>query len=330
MALQPDEPWHPPWVGDYLAWLKDSRTLAGLRSTLAISKRDLLLFDSVLVLGLERQLEELHRFSPEQAASVEYLFEEEFFEVGPFTSWEMAGFGEMLKPLHAGFEPPEAELPSPLRDLAKMISSGQHPSVASIVTPLPSTALSLVSLLLSDAGCKASPVYDRAPTAEDWKALASSLSYPKSRLASSKSQLVEVVTDYLPEPSERVPLNDILDFSRDAKTMELKQRLLRSTARADLDKVSPEQFALNLEESLAAYKEHMKLIDAKQRGPVMKLLLSATGAIEELAHLRPRKAIEALLEFKTSRITGLEAELKAAGRETAFIYKAEKAFPPDR
>ena len=182
---------------------------------------------------------------------------------------------------------------------------------------------------LREAGCSASPIFDSPLSAWEWSEIERLRRQEEIHEVAPSCDLIEVVTDYIPLPREDVPLHEILEFSRDPETQELKQRLMRATARANLDEVAPESFALQIEEGLAAYTEHMRLLDAKQRGPVMKLVIVAAGSLEGIFKLSPRKTADALLEFKTSRVAGLEAELKAAGRETAFIYKAEKTFRPD-
>jgi hypothetical protein len=57
-------------------------------------------------------------------------------------------------------------------------------------------------------------------------------------------------------------------------------------------------------------------------------IILRTGAdiIESLIKLRPSKAANALYSFRKRKLDLLEAELKAPGREVAFIHKARHEF----
>ena len=314
------------WVKPYYQDASRRRTVTGCRDVLSVSKRDLLLFDSVIVTGFERQLATLLDQSPEVVADAEYLAEQLFFRPGPNALSEVVSFTlEMI-----GGD--SRRLPAPLEELFDSslgalldVEEGVTWTLQAMSQPAEWLA-SLVAASLNHMKCRAAPIFDNFPLPTNWWGL-SFFTQASLTAETAECDLIEVLTDYIPVPGEDVPLEAILDFSRDQQTRELKQRLLRATARASLDEVTPESFALQLEEALAAYKEQLALLGAKQRGPTTKLVIAATGAVEELLHLRPRKAVEALLEFRTSKLMGREAELKATGRETAFIYKAEKAFP---
>jgi hypothetical protein len=58
----------------------------------------------------------------------------------------------------------------------------------------------------------------------------------------------------------------------------------------------------------------------------LKQVIATTGAVEELVHLRPRRAVEALLRFRTTSITGWRQSWRRQGGETDFIYGDEKAL----
>jgi hypothetical protein len=318
------------WLEGFYNRSRASRSLTGIRPHISVSKQDVLLFDQVIVTGFERRLDMFPRLPSGFVAAAEYLAEEGFIYPGPMTVFETTVFNDRLERIARGagvklrqgaIDTLWSEVDEAVKSL---MSSHEYETIMDALGWWSPWLPSILARDLKRLGCLASPIYSSCHPPEPVHVPQALAEGPTTVTC----DLIEVVTDYIPTPAEDVPLHEILEFSRDPETRELKQHLLRATARANLNQVTPESFALQLEESLAAYKEHMKLLQAKSRGPVMKLVIAATGAVEELLHLRPRKAVEALLEFHTSRVTGLEAKLKAEGRETAFIYEAEKAFPP--
>jgi len=72
----------------------------------------------------------------------------------------------------------------------------------------------------------------------------------------------------------------------------------------------------------------MKAMDMKQKSGAVTLLLSAVGALEELARLRPSMAHQSLLQFRLLKASKIEAELLAPGRDFALLYDAERTFGP--
>lgn len=323
------------WLPEYYRGLRKSRSWVGLRDSLVVSKRDLLLFDSVIIAGLDRQLATLFDQESETVADAEYLASQLFYRPGPETLFEEAAFLVFLERLHDGrlsniSAGKVGELwEKTTEPLKPGTSQKEYQQAVARLRRVRKWLAPILASELREAGCGASPIFDSPLSAWEWSEMEGLRQQQQPHEVGPPCDLIEVVTDYIPLPGEDVPLHEILEFSRDPQTQELKQRLMRATARANLDEVTPESFALQLEEGLAAYKEHMSLLDAKRRGPVMKLVIAATGAVEGIFKLNPRKTADALLEFKTSRVSGLEAELKAAGRETAFIYRAEETFRAD-
>lgn len=159
----------------------------------------------------------------------------------------------------------------------------------------------VISWLLNVTGASTIPIQEHRPTSADWDRLRQSLWLPPSLVESrSDDTLLEVILAKMPIPGPDVPLHEVLDFSQDSETIRRRRRLLRTLERAQIEEVSPDTFNLNLEEALASYEDHMQLADMRSRTSTLRILVEASvGVVEELAHLRPRGALNAVFEYET-------------------------------
>ena len=291
----------------------------GVRRSLAVSKRDCLLFDRMQVMGLTRQIAELAEVDRRSAADAIFLAENEFLVEAPETARQV---GLMLGTRLPVSDRLGGELPL----VERMFNSGIHPS-ASDRPPLPFGAEHALSFALNALGDACIPVAERRPTRQEWAALGHMLFVPDS--LSPGGQLLEIVIDALPVPADDVPLEDVLAFGRDPESVGRRERLMLMLARAQLEAKSADAFALDLEEALHAYAEHMAVAEMRTKTGSMRIAIGASlGVIEELIRLRPRRALDAVFEYRELKANRLEAELYAEGNETAFIYEARRAFGP--
>jgi hypothetical protein len=325
------------------------QALIGVRRDLAVAKQDLLLFDHVVVLGLTRQLERAARTQPTLAADASYLHEQGVLREGPDVMAEFAlgvvestKRGDTVTVPYLGIGTSASGLLSPKIEEAFPYARGDlglsNPDMMQILRMVycasgssfrPSSEL-LASLIGTQPAQTAS-LYESREEATGAYATILSQAFPHSELPAAAAppdgqSLVEIVVDNLPIPGEDVPLDYILDFVRDSTTAAKLRRLQRVLEMASLDQVAPERFILELEGWFADYAEYVRIAEMRHRPAVLTLFLSFAGAIEELVHLRPRKSIDALLEFKKLKADDRDAELKAPGRETAFIYEARRNF----
>lgn len=135
-----------------------------------------------------------------------------------------------------------------------------------------------------------------------------------------------MVLNSLPIPGDDVPLQDVIDFGRDAGTVAKRKKLMRSLERAHLEDVSPDVFRLDLEEAVEEYRTHLSLHDLRSHGKTVTFLLALPGALEEVVHLRPKRAVKELFALRERRVARLERELLAPGHEFSMIYEAERQF----
>lgn len=299
----------------------------GVRSSLAASKRDVLMFDAMVVTNLEAQLDSAVRDRPELVADIEFLAEQDFLFVGTNSPAELAE--RLRRDIPNGDVPDEALTPDQ-RIAAWLFSAIWHPSMldeeATNAWTRPSAAI-VEALSLRLVGSKAVPVFEPGVSFADLRAVTPHLALPESFLTEPRMEsLVEVVLNELPIPAGDVPLADVLDFSRDESTVAKRKKLMRAVERAHIEGVSAASFQMELEEAVDEYRTHLRLHDMRSHGPTVTVLLAIPGAIEELIHGRPRKAIDQLFSLRERRVARLEKELLAPGHEYSFLYEAEKRF----
>jgi hypothetical protein len=143
----------------------------------------------------------------------------------------------------------------------------------------------------------------------------------------SPRQVLEVILPKLPIPSETTPWEEIMEFRMDpdsqSKFLAMRD-WMNEVARNKLSKIEIEQKAEYL---IDQFEQHMKLHKMKtQPGMFQTAIVSGTEIIEELVKLKWGKLAKKLFAFRKRKIELLEAELKATGRELAYVIKAQNRF----
>jgi hypothetical protein len=317
-----------------------SRTRVGVRRSGVISKRDLLLFDRIWIMGLDTELERLRDIDAQHAADLAYLAEEGRVLEAPDTASGLAdairhGLADELQPLLEELDLTEIEWPSgdgTRRDLLLeaeiLASSGRHPSSRFLDASLPRGGELLVAFLTRLLGDDATAVLDRSLSREEWRFLSSGIVIPKSlRGMDAHARVIEIVTGSLPLPSDDTPLEAVLDFVDDPE-VRAKAEALRLWMRRTADiGVTAKEIELELETLLHDFRRHMELHRLRSRNGALRAAIAVPlGFAEELMHLRPRRAADALFAVRDRRAARLEAELTAPGHEVAYIETATQHF----
>ncbi len=145
--------------------------------------------------------------------------------------------------------------------------------------------------------------------------------------ASRKNDVVEIVINKLPLPSATTPWEAILDYRNDNETRKSLRALrnwMRNIASKDLPAREIED---ELESLMDEFDNHMKLHKLKADTEVLQTLVKAPlGLIENLLRVKPTQIIEPLFAFRKRRISLMEAEINAPGKEIAYIVKANETF----
>lgn len=172
------------------------------------------------------------------------------------------------------------------------------------------------------------PILDHSLHSTEWQRLQRQLYFPRFLFSSDPSTaILELVLSNLPSPGDDVPLDAILDFAGDDETQRKLSRLDIWMRRAAQSGKELQEISLDMEESLHDLANHMRLADMRARTSGMRIVLSLPlEIVEELLHLRPRKALDVVFQYKDRKANRLEAELKAPGGALAYIYEAERRF----
>jgi len=143
----------------------------------------------------------------------------------------------------------------------------------------------------------------------------------------NKSDLVQIILNYLPTIDDSVSWEQVLDYRNDVNSQSKFLALrnwMNEIARAELTPVEIEQ---KLEYLIDQYQQHMKLHRMKTNaGTLETVIVASTEFLENLIKFNWGKAAKGLFAFKHRRIALLEGELTAPGNEIAYIVKAREQF----
>jgi hypothetical protein len=145
--------------------------------------------------------------------------------------------------------------------------------------------------------------------------------------ARASDNVVRIILHQLPQPDESTPWEVIHDFRSDS---EARGKFLR--LKKWMNEVSREDIPLRekedrLEWLLHEYEEHLRLHDIKfKRSAFESLVIMGTGILEHTVKLRWSEAAKTLFSLRQQKGILLEAELKAPGRELAYIAHARSRF----
>jgi hypothetical protein len=297
--------------------------LWGVRRKLTISKRDFLLFDHVAVMGLREQFETA---DAETQASASYLSDIGRLSGAPS---DMQGVVKAVREVgrklldDSALAEVVADHPELRAALEKMERFGEDRAVAN--RHLVAGDERILATLLSISQARVFPLASSFADLRQFTAEQRENVRPWADITRGQVML-QVTLPKIPWPGDDVPLEDVLAFGSDSKTLELRDRLMRTLTKADLEGEQPELVAIRLEDAVSDYSAHMRAAKLGDHGSTMMVILSLTGAVEELIRLRPRRAIESLVSYRKVQADRITTDLSAPGRETAFIYEANQRF----
>lgn len=142
------------------------------------------------------------------------------------------------------------------------------------------------------------------------------------------NDVIDLVIDQLPEPDyECVSWEKIIDFRSDPETIRLRKYLrkwISDTARSNL---KGNEIVEQIEYYCAKYEEHIDVYKMGIRHGIIKALLMVSAEmLEGLVTLKPTKTVNALFSHKKRKVKLLEEEIKAPGRDLAYILKCKDEF----
>jgi hypothetical protein len=321
----------------------------GVRASTAVTrsvadlKRDLLFFDQIIVLGLDEMLEGDRRFpqlDEATRADCEYLVEQGVLRAGPAFRRDLAmGVWQRMR---GAFGDEEAEEPPddwgeslsnlrPAQRAALLGSTAQHPAGRIPFTlPMPTGSEFVIAyaerLFAPEIGVV--PILPQQMSAADWRAIEGTFIGPARDDSGHSGGVAQVALSHVPMPGDDVPLADILAFTREDETRRQVSSLRLWIARTAFETRSSDDVSLELASMLHDFTQHMNLADMRAKDSMLQLLVGIPLEIaQELLHLRPKAAVDALFSVKARKADRLEAELSAPGHEVAFLRSAARRFP---
>jgi len=135
-----------------------------------------------------------------------------------------------------------------------------------------------------------------------------------------------VVVQKFPYPDDSTSLERLLEFRDD---LDVKRMLvsLRRWASNVLATRSEAEIAQELDYLLSEYEHHMKVQELKVKKGVWETVLTAAAeTVEHAPRLRFGRLAKSLFSISSRKIDLLEAELKAPGREIAYLSRVYNTF----
>ncbi len=139
--------------------------------------------------------------------------------------------------------------------------------------------------------------------------------------------IVTVASEILPTPDDSCAWQDILDFKQEMKDKLWRfRRFLHSLA---IKKQTEAEIRDDIEWSLNEYTKAMKLHNLKAGHSLVKVyVIPAIEVVEDIAKFNWSRIAKGAFSVTKRKIELMEAEMKAPGRECAYVFDARKRFEP--
>lgn len=146
-------------------------------------------------------------------------------------------------------------------------------------------------------------------------------------MKSEKGDVVRVLLRDFPQPSDSTSLEHILQFKQDPESKD-KMFAFHHWAKTMMSQnAAPHEVAEELEWLAHEYQQHMRVHRMKvNRGTLEIVLTAAAELAENLVKLRWGKLSKLPFSVSHRKIDLMEAELKAPGREIAYLVKTRNEF----
>jgi hypothetical protein len=149
--------------------------------------------------------------------------------------------------------------------------------------------------------------------------------HPEAPSFGFEGNVLRVGLEQLPLPDDSSPFEDVIDFKIEAQDKQWAFRRFLHTLSTKPQ--SEAEIRDDFEWCLDEYAKTMRLHHLKStQGFVEVYLIPAVEILEDIAKLNWSKIGRNILSVKKRKVELLEAELKAPGRECAYVFEARKRF----
>lgn len=143
----------------------------------------------------------------------------------------------------------------------------------------------------------------------------------------NKSEVMHILIDGLPIPDDSVSWETILDFKNNTESRGKLLAIKRWVNKISKESLGKGEIKDEIEYLIHEYEQSIKLHRMKTNMGMIETVLTIPAEIlENLVQIKFSKAIQSCFVFKKRRIQLLEAEMRAGGRELAYIVKAREKF----
>jgi hypothetical protein len=292
-------------------------------SALQDIKRELLLFDQLAITHDEKDWE-FRSKDPSLAADLDWLeqkglvfksYQAGNIELGFEMVEQKKGRGILLRPTQVPKRDRKGEILEPLG--LRLASKLRNRRVRDL------------TLIFEDFLCRLESEHLRS--SEDTEAVSIRPPFPEVSetfgIKTEKGHVARIVIKEIPEPSEATSLERILEFRQDPETKRKMLSLRRWIHNTATKQLPQNEVAEELEWLIAEYQQHMRLHDMKYNRGALEIVVKTIGELaEDLAKFRFGKMSTLPFSLSHRRIDLLEAELKAPGREIAYVVHARTQF----
>ncbi len=137
------------------------------------------------------------------------------------------------------------------------------------------------------------------------------------------SGVFKIVLNKLPVLDDLVPYPDILELRKTEEFIHKRNAIIRWMSKIAEQELSQSEVQDEIEYLIGEYEQYMKIQKLKYTAGCFEGVLKGVSEIvENLIRFKPSKIVDACFSVSKSQIALKEAELKAPGRELAFISYA--------
>ncbi|MEM9888437.1 MAG: hypothetical protein AAF849_21260 [Bacteroidota bacterium] len=146
-----------------------------------------------------------------------------------------------------------------------------------------------------------------------------------------KQEILKAIINYVPLPFEDTPIEQILDFRKDKEANDKYEALKLWIHDIGAKKEDLEVTNQRLKVLLTDYEKYIRLQKLKFKMGFIELVVTTTAeTIENLVKLKLSKLAKSLFKLKYNRIAMIEKEMKAPGREVAYISMVNEKFKTEQ
>jgi hypothetical protein len=142
-----------------------------------------------------------------------------------------------------------------------------------------------------------------------------------------KQDIVKLVINAMPTPNEDVSWEQILDFKSDSDSRSKFLAIRNWINEVSISNLKLNEIQEKLEYLIDQYEKHMRFHNLKSKKGILEAIVITSAEIaENLAKLKVGELAKGLFSIKNKQLYLMEEEMKAPGREVAYISKARERF----